>query len=73
MKGKCILCEDERVILALRAGARAIVDNKCLHEAIYCWNIKGENGPFKTIKYLDAAIELAKLADRMEDERRGNE
>lgn len=56
---------NEHLILALRAGARAIVNNKRLHSALYCWDIYGENGGPKEISYLDAAVILAETADKM--------
>lgn len=58
--------ENEKLILALRAGARAIVNNKRLHGAIYCWDIWGKSGGPKEIPYLDAAVLLAKTADKIE-------
>lgn len=59
--------ENEKLFLALRAGARAIVNNKRLHGAIYCWDIWGENGGPKEIPYLEAAVLLAETADKMEN------
>lgn len=59
--------ENEKLFLALRAGARAIVNNKRLHGALYCWDIWGENGGPKEISYLEAAILLAETADKMEE------
>lgn len=59
--------ENERLFLALRAGARAIVNNKRLHGAIYCFDIWGENGGPKEITYLEAAVILAETADKMEE------
>ena len=55
--------ENEKLILALRAGAGAIVNNKRLHGAIYCW----KNGGPKEIPYLEAAVLLAEAADKMEE------
>lgn len=59
--------ENEKLFLALRAGARAIANNKRLHGAIYCWDIWGENGGPKEISYLEAAMLLAEAADKMEN------
>ena len=59
--------ENEKLFLALRAGARAIVNNKRLHGALYCWDIWGENGGPKEISYLEAATLLAETADKMEE------
>ena len=59
--------ENEKLFLALRAGARAIVNNKRLHGAIYCFDIWGENGGPKEISYLEAAVLLAETADKMEE------
>lgn len=59
--------ENEKLFLALRAGARAIVNNKRLHGVLYCWDIWGENGGPKEISYLEAATLLAETADKMEE------
>ena len=59
--------ENEKLFLALRAGARAIVNNKRLHGALYCWDIWSENGGPKEISYLEAATLLAETADKMEE------
>ena len=59
--------ENEKLFLALRAGARAIVNNKRLHGALYCWDIWGENGGPKEISYLEAAVLLAETANKMEN------
>lgn len=59
--------ENEKLFLALRAGARAIVNNKRLHGALYCWDVWGENGGPKEISYLEAATLLAETADKMEE------
>ena len=59
--------ENEKFFLALRAGARAIVNNKRLHGVLYCWDIWGENGGPKEISYLEAATLLAETADKMEE------
>ena len=59
--------KNEQLILALRAGARAIANNKRLHGALYCWDIWGANGGPKEISYLEAAALLAETADDMED------
>lgn len=59
--------ENEKLFLALRAGARAIVNNKRLHGTLYCWDIWGENGGPKEISYLEAATLLAETADKMEE------
>lgn len=58
--------KNEKLYLALRAGARAIVNNKRLHGTIYCWDIRGERGGPKELPYLEAAILLAEAADAME-------
>ena len=59
--------ENEKFFLALRAGARARVNNKRLHGAIYCFDIWGENGGPKEISYLEAAVLLSETADKMEE------
>ena len=59
--------ENEKLFLALRAGARAIANNKRLHGAIYCWDLWGENGGPKEMPYLEAAVLLAETADKMEE------
>ena len=58
--------ENEKLMLALRAGARAIIDNARLHGAIFCWDTRGENGGPKKTPYLDAAVLLAETADKIE-------
>lgn len=59
--------KNEKLFLALRAGARAISNNKRLHGTLYCWDIWGENGGPKEISYLEAADLLAETADKMKD------
>ena len=59
--------ENEKLFLALRAGARAIVNNKRLHGTLYCWDIWGENGGPKERTKLEAATLLAETADKMEE------
>ena len=59
--------ENEKLLLALMAGARAIANNKRLHGTLYCWDIWGENGGPKEISYLEAATLLAEAADRVEE------
>ena len=59
--------ENEKLFLALRAGARAIVNNKRLHGELYFWDIWGENGGPKDISYLEAATLMAETADKMEE------
>ena len=65
--------ENEKLFLVLRAGARAIVNNKRLHGAIYCWDIWGESGGPKEIPYLEAATLLAETADKMKEHPREEE
>lgn len=59
--------ENEKLFLALSAGARAIAINNDLHGAIYFWDIGGESGGPKEIPYLEAAALLAETADKMEE------
>ena len=57
--------ENEKLFLALKAGARAIAGSKRLHGAYYCWDIWGEQGGPREIAYLEAARLLAEAADEM--------
>ena len=58
--------ENEKLFLALRAGARAIVNNKRLHGALYCWDIWGENGGPKEISCWEAVTLQGGYAVKME-------
>ena len=64
---KAYQLKNEKLFLALRAGVRAISNNKRLHGTFYCWDIWGENGGPKEISYLEAADLLAESADKMKD------
>lgn len=59
--------ENEKLLLAMRAGARAIANNKKLHGVTYCWDVFGENGGPKEISYLEAAQLLYTAADKMDE------
>lgn len=55
----------EEAILAMRAGARAIVNNKRLEGATYVWDFRREQGGPKEITYYAAAMLLAETADKL--------
>lgn len=52
-------------VLAMRAGARAIVNNRRLEGATYVWDFRGKQGGPKEISYYDAAVLLAEAADKL--------
>lgn len=52
-------------VLAMRAGARAIVNNRRLEGATYVWDFRGKQGGPKEISYYDAAVLLAETADKL--------
>lgn len=56
----------EKLVLAMRAGARAIVNNKRYEGTTFVWDFRGEMGGPKEIKYYDAAIVLAETADSLQ-------
>ena len=57
--------EPQDAVLAMRAGARAIVNNRRLEGAIYVWDFRGKQGGPKEISYYDAAVLLAETADKL--------
>lgn len=61
----------EELALAMRAGARAIVNNKRYEGATFVWDFRGEMGGPKEIKYYDAAILLSETADSLQKRTQG--
>ena len=57
---------NEKLYLAMRAGARAIKNNKRLWGVSYCFDIFGEFGGPKEIAYLEAARILQDAAEEAE-------
>ncbi len=58
---------DEKTLLAISAGARAIENNKRLWGTRYCWNVFGVNGEPKEISYYEAANILRQLSEPLLD------
>lgn len=52
-------------VLAMRAGAKAIVNNRRLEGATYVWDFRREQGGPKKITYYAAAMLLAEMADKL--------
>ena len=54
---------DEQTALAIRAGARAISNNRRLFGASLMWGVRGKRGGPKTIRYAEAEARLYELSN----------